>query len=204
MGTPRCCRGDRADRRRDAPSFDLVRAAALRALGRTRDPRAFEVLAAAVELETWNGRLRAVRCSGLAELADARAMPLVVEAARIEKGDGLRRAAVRALARIGALVEEERARVADELERLDDADFLVALEAVLPPIARRYSTVVRSSTGSLCRPSTGACAEMRRGGDPIRKAEKVPTQVKGLREDLDELREDQRRLQEKIEALART
>ena len=37
----------------------------------------------------------------------------------------------------------------------------------------------------------------------IRKAEKVPAQVKGLREDLDELREDQRRLQEKIEALAR-
>jgi hypothetical protein len=37
----------------------------------------------------------------------------------------------------------------------------------------------------------------------IRQAAKIPVQVKGLREDIDELREDQRRLQEKIEALAR-
>jgi hypothetical protein len=37
----------------------------------------------------------------------------------------------------------------------------------------------------------------------IRQAAKIPAQVKGLREDIDELREDQRRLQEKIEALAR-
>ena len=32
----------------------------------------------------------------------------------------------------------------------------------------------------------------------IRQAAKVPAQVKGLREDIDELREDQRRLQEKL------
>ena len=37
----------------------------------------------------------------------------------------------------------------------------------------------------------------------IRAAAKIPAQVKGMREDIDELREDQRRLQEKIEALAR-
>ena len=48
-----------------------------------------------------------------------------------ERSEGLRRAAVVALGRAGALVEEGRKRVADELETLlDDSGFLVALEAV--------------------------------------------------------------------------
>jgi hypothetical protein len=38
----------------------------------------------------------------------------------------------------------------------------------------------------------------------IRKSAKVPMQVTALRDDINELREEQRKLQEKIEALARS
>ncbi|MFY9718450.1 MAG: M1 family aminopeptidase [Candidatus Cybelea sp.] len=187
------------------PSY-FVRAAALTALGKTRDPRAFDVLAAAIGQTTWNGTVESGAAFGLAELADARALPLVLAAARPERNEGLRRAAVTALARIGALVEEERARVVDELEeRLDDSNFLVALDAVLAaeslsdarllPALDRIS--VQAVDGRTRRDATEAAMR-------IRQAAKVPTQVKGLREDIDELREYQRRLQEKIEALART
>jgi hypothetical protein len=38
----------------------------------------------------------------------------------------------------------------------------------------------------------------------IRESQKVPAQVSGLRTDLDALREEQRKLQEQIEAISRT
>lgn len=190
---------------REHPSY-FVRAAALAALGRTRDPRALDVLAAAVKETTWNGTVEAGAVLGLSELADVRAIALIAAASRPERGEGLRRAAVIALGRIGGLVEEGRKRVADELEELlDDPSFLVALEAVssaealgdarlLPALDR---LAVEAVDGRMRRDAMEAAMR-------IRKAEKIPAQVKGLREDLDELREDQRRLQEKIEALART
>jgi aminopeptidase N len=183
----------------------FVRAAALIALGRTRDPRAFDVLASALGQDTWNGTVEAGAALGLGELADARALPLIVQASRPGRNDGLRRAAVTALGRIGALVEEDRTRVADELEeRLDDPSFLVALDAIfaaesladarlLPALDRLAAQAV---DGRMRRDAMEAAIR-------IRKSAKTPAQVTGLREDLDELREDQRRLQEKIEALAR-
>ncbi len=184
----------------------FVRAAALAALGKTRDARAFDVLATAVEATTWNGTVEAGAIHGLAELADARAMPLIVDACQPQRGEGLRRAAVTALGRAGALIEEERARVVDELEkRLDDPSFLVALDSILaaeslsdarllPALDRIAQQAV---DGRMRRDAMEAAMR-------IRQAAKVPAQVKGLREDIDELREDQRRLQEKIEALARS
>ena len=59
----------------DASYF--VRAAALESLGKTRDARAFDVLAAALESKTWNATVESGAARGLAELADARALALV-------------------------------------------------------------------------------------------------------------------------------
>lgn len=183
----------------------FVRAAALVALGKTRDARAFDVLTAALKGKTWNGTVEAGAALGLGELADARAMAPIVDATRVERGEGLRRAAVTALGRIGALVEEERARVVDELEeRFGDPSFMVALDAI---VAAETLSDVRLLPGLDRLAQQAVDGRMRRDAMEaairIRQAAKVPAQVKGLREDIDELREDQRRLQEKIEALAR-
>jgi aminopeptidase N len=183
----------------------FVRAAALTALGKTRDSRAFDVLASAAKQRTWNSVVEAGAVAGLAELADARAVPLVLDACRPEQDDGLRRAAVAALARIGSLLENQRTRVAEEIEqRLDDESLLVALDTVaaaetladarfLPALDRLAR---QSFDGRMRRDAIEA-------GMRIRKAAKVPTQVTALRDDINELREEQRKLQEKIEALAR-
>jgi aminopeptidase N len=184
----------------------FVRAAALTALGKTRDPRAFDVLAPAIAQRTWNGVVEAGAVHGLAELADARALPLIVGACAPENGDGLRRAAVAALGRIGALVESERTRAVDELaQRLDDPTFLVAIEAIaaaeslgdarLLPALDRLSH--QAADGRMRRDAMEAAIRIRKGA-------KVPTQVNALRDDINELREEQRRLQEKVEAFART
>ena len=184
----------------------FVRASALTALGKTRDPRAFDVLASAAKERTWNGTVEAGAIAGLAELADARAMPLILDASKPQCNEGLRRAAVIALGRIATLVESERTRAIDALERrLDDETLSVAIGAVAAAESlgdvRLLATLERlgeqAFDGRLRRHAMEAAIR-------IRKSSKVPTQVNILRDDIDELREQQRRLQEKIEAIART
>jgi|HubBroStandDraft_6_1064221.scaffolds.fasta_scaffold00012_75 aminopeptidase N len=186
------------------PSY-FVRAAALTALGKTRDPRALEVLASAAQQRTWNGTVEAGAVKGLGELADPRALPIVLDACRPERSEGLRRAAVSALGRIGALLEDERTRVVEELQqRLDDESFLVALDAIaaaetlgdaraLPALDRLSQ---QASDGRMRRDAMEAAIRIRKGA-------KVPTQVTALRDDVNELREEYRRLQEQIAPLTR-
>ncbi len=183
----------------------FVRAAAFTALGKTRDPRAFDVLAAGVRQRSWNGLVEAGALRGLAELADARTMALLIEGCRPEGNEGARRAALAAIARLGVLVESERTRAADAIaQHLDDEMFMVALEAtvaaeslgderLLPELDRIAAQTI---DGRLRRHAAEAAIHIRKGA-------KVPAQVTALRDDIDELREQHRRLQEKIEAIAR-
>ena len=183
----------------------FVKAAALTALGKTRDPRAFDVLAAAVKGRSWNGTVEAGAIRGLAELADARALAPVLESAKLENDEGVRRAAVAAVGRIGELVESERTRVVGALEELlDDEMFLVQLGALaaaealsdvrlLPALDRLAQAAF---DGRVRRDAMEAAIRIREGA-------RVPTQVNAMRTDIDGLREEQRKLQEKIEALSR-
>ncbi|MBV8116708.1 MAG: HEAT repeat domain-containing protein [Candidatus Eremiobacteraeota bacterium] len=184
----------------------FVRAAAFEALGKTRDPRAFDVLATALASRTWNSTVESGALRGLAELADPRALSLAIDACAPANDEGLRRAAAAAIARIGQLVEEARTRVVAILEELlDDPTFLVQLAALraaetlgdtrlLPALDRLAQTAF---DGRIRRDAFEAAIR-------IREVAKVPAQVRGMRSDIDELREDQRKLQEKIEALARS
>ncbi len=184
----------------------FVRAAALTALGKTRDDRAFDVLAAAAQRETWDSVVEGGAVAGLAELADPRVLPLLIDATRPERNEALRIAAVKALGRAGTLLENERTRVVGELEqRVDDTSFLVSIHAIAAAEslgdARFLPALDRLSDQA---PDGRQRRDAMEAAIRIRKGAKVPTQVTALRDDIDELREEQRRLQEKIEALART
>ncbi|HYL27301.1 MAG TPA: M1 family aminopeptidase, partial [Candidatus Nitrosotalea sp.] len=190
---------------RDHESY-LVRGAALTALGKTRDVRAFDVLTTALKERTWNSVVESGAVLGLAELAEARATASILEACAPEHDDPLRRAAVTALARIGSLVESERDLVVDAIERhLDDETFSVVLAAIAGAQALGDARLLQALDrvaqqgfdGRVRRHATEAATSIRRGA-------KVPVQVTHLRNDIDELRAEQRRLQEQIEAIART
>ncbi len=184
----------------------IVRAAALTSLGKTRDARAFDVLREAVQERSWNGTVAAGAASGLAELADERAIDPLIDATKLGRDEGLRRAAVPALARAGELLPDARPRVVDALDQLlDDPVFLVQLAA----IAAAESLADERLLYTLDRLGTsGFDGRVRRdaieAAQRIREAQKVPAQVTALRTDLDALREDQRKLQDKIEALSRS
>jgi aminopeptidase N len=189
--------------REDASYF--VQAAALESLGKTRDARAFDALVAAIGQRTWNGVVEAGAARGLAELADGRAVDVLLEAAQLGRDEGLRRATAGALARLGALVYQERARIMDAIvQLLDDPMFLVQVAAIgaaeTLEDARALPALDRLTTsgfdGRVRRDAVEAAMR-------IREAQKVPSQVSAMRSDLDTLREEQRTLQEKIEALTR-
>jgi aminopeptidase N len=187
----------------DASYF--VQAAALHSLGKTRDARAFDVLREAVGRRTWNGVVESGAAYGLGELADARATTLLVEAAKLGKDEALRRAALTALSRHGELVDSERRAAIDAIAiALDDPMFMVqrqAIHAAEHLADRRFLHALdrlsaSAFDGRIRRDA--AEAAMR-----IRESQKVPAQVTGLRTDVDALREEQRKIQEKIEALSR-
>ena len=180
--------------------------AALESLGKTRDPRAFDVLAAAVEERTWNASVEGGAVRGLAELAESRAFPLVLAAARPERDDGLRRAAAAAIGRIGQLVEEDRTRAVRALEDLlDDPAFLVQIAALRAAEslgdARLLSAFDRLAQSAFDGRTRRDALE---AAIRVREAAKIPAQVSGMRSDIDGLREEQQKLQEKIEALSRS
>ncbi len=193
-----------APARGDASYF--VQAAALHALGKTRDPGAFDVLAEAVGGKSWNGTVEAGAARGLGELADARAVPLLIDATQPGKDESVRRAALAALARAGHLLDHERPQIVDAVaQRLDDSMFLVQISAIA---AAEDLADTRLVAGLDRLAGTGFDGRIRRNAAEaairIRESQKVPAQVSGLRTDLDALREEQRKLQEQIEALSRT
>jgi aminopeptidase N len=188
----------------DASYF--VRSAALEALGKTRDARAFDVLAAAARERTWNSTVESGALRGLSELADPRAFDLVAASASPRNDEGLRRAAAGAIARIGQLVDTQRTQAVEALDGLAiDPFFLVQVAAIAAMEtlgdARHLSTldrIAQSADDERCRRDAQVAAIR------VRESQRVPAQVSGLRSDVDILREEQRKLQEKIESLART
>jgi HEAT repeat protein len=80
---------------------DLVAAAALRALGATRAPAAWETLASALGDRQASVPRRVAALDGLASLGDARAIPLALEQAAPGRDARLRLQAIAALGRLG-------------------------------------------------------------------------------------------------------
>jgi aminopeptidase N len=189
--------------REDASYF--VQAAALHSLGKTRDPRAFDILANALAGTSWNGTVESGAARGLGESADARAADLLIAATQPGRDESLRRAALAALARAAELLENDRGRIVEAIaNRLDDPMFLVQISAILA--AQRVGDA--RFLGALDRLSrSGFDGRIRRDAAEaamrIRESQKLPSQLTGLRTDLDALREEQRKLQEQIEAIPR-
>jgi aminopeptidase N len=187
---------------RDDPSYFVV-AAAYEALGKTRDPRAFAALADGIAVVSWNQTIEAGAARGLAEFADERSLEPLLAALDPAKGEGLRRAAVKAIARLGALVDAVRTRAVAALEKsFADPRYLVRVGAyaacetladgrLLPSLDR---LAVSETDGRLRRDAAEAAVR-------VREAQKVPPQVAALREELDALRAEARTLRERLDAV---
>ncbi len=181
----------------------FVSAAAYEALGKTRDPRAFDALVDGITSATWNQTVEAGAARGLGELADERGFTELRVALDPSKGEGLRRGAVRAIGRLGSLVDPVRTRAVDALERaLCDPSYQVRASAytacetladarLLEPLDR---LAVSESDGRLRRDAAEAALR-------VREAQKVPRELAALREELDALRVEARTLRERLDTV---
>jgi aminopeptidase N len=187
--------------REDASYF--VIAEALHALGKTRDDRAFDALVAAAGEPSWNETIAAGAVRGLGALADARALPVLQHALDPARHQSLRRAAVHAVADLGALVDSVRTEAAEAvIGVLDDADFLVRTSACaaaerladarLLPALDRIAQGERD--GRLRRHAAEAAIRVREG-------QSKPAELARLRDEVGQLRAESRALRERLDGL---
>jgi len=184
---------------RKDPSY-FVEAAAATSIGRTKSSRAYAVLLAALPVkDSWQETVRAGVLAGLAELGDERAVPDCLAWTAYGKPMPARRAAVAALGKLG----EGRKDVRDAMiALLDDRSFHVrvaaidALEALheQAAIAPFERIAIQDVDGRLKRRCADAAAK-------IREHLAKPVEVKQLRDELAGVRESNRALQTRLEAL---
>jgi aminopeptidase N len=82
------------------PSYFAI-AESAKALGQTRDPRAFDVLSDALKLESWQGTIRAGALAGLAALKDPRSLEIGLKYAAPRNPANLRSSAFEVIAAAG-------------------------------------------------------------------------------------------------------
>ncbi len=187
---------------RDDVSYFVV-AAALHALGKTRDARAFDALVAGIALRSWNETIASGAVRGLGAFADARALPVIEDALRPDRPEALRRAATGAVAQLGTLVESVRTAAVEALERaLEDRAYLVRMSAfaaterlgdarLLPTLDRLAGS---ESDGRLRRDAAEAAIR-------IREQQSKPAELARLRDEVEKLRAESQALRERLDEL---
>ena len=181
----------------DASYF--VEAEAARAIARTEQPGAFELVAAALGRPSVNEVVTVQAFAGLGALRDERAIPLAREWAAYGRPTRAREAA---LACLGKLGEGKRDVVELLADFVDDPWLRARISAIgalqelkddraVPALSRRIQGELDGRVVRRCRE---AIAAIRRGRDRSDDAKK-------LREDLEKLQEDNRKLRDRLDKL---
>jgi aminopeptidase N len=182
------------------PSY-YVEAEAAKSLGKTRSSKAFDILKKNLRKESHAEVIRVGVFNGFAELNDPESIPIVTDWTRYGKPHPAREAATKALAKLG----EGKTEVVDHLIRLlDDPWFRVRVEAcsalgklldpkAVEPLQRLIERELDPRVKRIARESIRSI-EAGRGAS---------NEFKQLRKDVDELREENRQLKERLESIAK-
>ncbi|HTX03430.1 MAG TPA: M1 family aminopeptidase, partial [Candidatus Acidoferrales bacterium] len=184
----------------DDASYFVV-ADALDSLGKTRDPRAREILTRHLDTPSWRDTIAAGAARGLGALGDAAAVQPLIAATRDDRSDELRRAALGALARLYHRLDERKPSIVEAIvEAFDDDDLLVRLaavgaaehlaEAATIPALRRISSL--DGDGRIRRDALEAI-------ERIGEAQRTPPELAKLRSEVEELRETVQELRARLD-----
>jgi aminopeptidase N len=173
-----------------------VRAAAANSLGETRNPDAFDLLLQAIKTPSHNEVIAVNAALGLGELKLDKSIPVIIEHTHPKVYDLIRRASTLAL---GSYSHDSAVR--DRLnELLRDEDFVVrinAIEAIKKSGDPRFvpsveSVIASEQNGRVIRFALEAKRKLSNG---------FADQIKQLREQCEQLSQENRRLRDEIEAL---
>ncbi len=189
---------------RGDPSY-LVEAEAATALGRTRSPRAFDLLARVYdERPSWNETVRAGVLAGLAALRDARGVEKARDAVKPGRPNPLRGAGVPALAKLAEAKDAPKAEIGEEIAKLvGDWWLRVKISACAAAAemgeAKALPALHRAAEHDLDGRVRRAAAE---ASKRIREGKDKGEEVKKLRDDLEGLREEMRKLRDEVRKMA--
>jgi aminopeptidase N len=174
----------------------FVEAEAAEAIGKTKSPRAFALLRKAMTKTSFNDIVRTHALEGFGELGDERAIPIALEWTAYGCSTFARRGAVHALAKLGerrkdvidtiiSLLHDKQLRV-----RVAAADALGKMNAsaALPELDHVAGLDVDGRLASIALEAA----------QKIRAGSAQSDEVKRLRQDVDELRAANAKLQEKV------
>jgi len=185
---------------RSGPSW-FVEAEAHRSAGRLRLPASFDLLVAGMSRESFRQLIRVGCVDGFVELRDERGFEHLSAAARYGAPHQSRAAAVGALARLGLFFDARRKALGEEVARyLDDPDFRVRIAAANalrtledPSRAADLDTMAaRELDGRAVRVAREAALNLRTGAT-------TSDEVKHLREEFEQLRDENAKLRGRLE-----
>ncbi|MBV8084188.1 MAG: HEAT repeat domain-containing protein [Chloroflexi bacterium] len=187
-------------RQGDASYF--VEAASFRALGKTRQSRAYDTLLTGLDRDSHDDVVRAAVFDGLGELRDDRALDLTLDWTRYGRPPLARAAAVRALEHLG--LKEER--VEDTLEDILNDHRIAsrpARGAAVGVLRQRKKT---EALGTLERvaerdPDHRIRRSAREALRALREGSDQEDELRQLRERVDSLAEDNRKLRDRVDKL---
>jgi aminopeptidase N len=177
----------------------FVEAEAARAIARTEQPGAFDLVSGALGRPSVNDVVTVQVLAGLGELKDERAIPLAREWAAYGRPPRAREAALACLAKLG---EGKREVVEFLAKYVDDPWLRARISAIgalqelkddraIPALSRRIPMELDGRVVRRCRE---AIAAIRQGKDRSEDAKK-------LREDLGKLQEENRKLRDRLDKL---
>jgi aminopeptidase N len=184
------------------PSY-FVESEAVYALGRTRDASAFPHLEKALTQDSYLDTMRANALGGMAELRDERGIEIARQWCAYGRPPRARVAAIGALARFAKLNESHRDAIVDFLTPLvDDPEFMVRMRisgafeeigdaGAIEPLRRLLD---RDLDGRIHRRTQHAIDALLGGRNRIDEGNR-------LRSEMDKLREDNRKLKERLDKL---
>jgi aminopeptidase N len=182
---------------RDASYF--VEAEAATSIGKTRSKKAYDLLIKALAKDSFNEVIRRAAMSGLAELGDERAIPVLLRWTEYGKPPYAREAAIATLGKLGQGKREVRNRIVD---LLDDKNFYARLAAVdaLEALqdAEAIPTLQRLASQDIEGRLKGAAANAVRA---ITARLEKPAEIKQLRGEIETLRESNKTLLDRLERL---
>jgi aminopeptidase N len=182
----------------DASYF--VEAESALALGKTRSPRAYDLLVKAMERPSYLDVIRSQALAGLAELRDPRAIDVAIAATRYGEPVVGRRAAIAALGLLGAEHAERKRQVRELLvDLLDDRDFRARIAAVEAIRVLGDAGVIGALRRAEANDLDGRVR--RRAREVARALAEGATQedaVKRLRDQLEKIESENRELKERV------
>jgi aminopeptidase N len=189
----------------------LVESELRRALGRTRAPRAFEILCErfANDPTSWGDVVLQGTVDGLAVTRDRRAIPLLIEALGDDRAPSVRRAALGALGRAREIVNEENelVKIREAIEQTMDAfDPGVRISACRALANLKDPKGMASIARLIDRDLDGRVRRVaRESARDLRDRSAAQREVSALRDELEKLRVDFRDVKNKLATLeART